>query len=197
MKKSGIIITFALLIMAIIALSVTMIRAWLTDTKTTDNVDMVVGDVDYTFTGSLLASNSIIVPGQNVVATAFTLTNESNIGTEIRFSLTVMDGATDITDKIITNIDTDKWVYSSGHYYFRDTNVAPLQDDKYIIPAKVDGQASLVLNILSEIKLDGSKIGNTYSDKTLTFNITFHAKQADYVTWTELGSINWSTGLNA
>ena len=47
----------------------------------------------------------------------------------------------------------------------------------------------------SEFKLNGYKVGNEYSGKTITITITFYAKQADYVTWEALGSFSFESGL--
>ena len=47
----------------------------------------------------------------------------------------------------------------------------------------------------SEFKLNGYTVGNEHSGKTVTITITFYAKQAEYVTWDELGTVNFTTGL--
>lgn len=192
MKKK--IILLSVLFLGIVALSVSMIRAWLTDTNTTGPVNMTVGNVKFTFTGALISTeeNEWIIPGQNIVDTAFQITNASNIGTELRLKLDITyDTDTDATSLMVFNLDTNKWVLDGDYYYFRDAMIvdSTSQSGKYIIPS-----GTQVIPILSNISLDGSKVDNAFSGKTFTITITFEAKQSDYVTWEELGSIALETG---
>ena len=62
--------------------------------------------------------------------------------------------------------------------------------EKYKIPA-----GNQELSVLTSLKLDGSKVGNDFRLLNLTIEMVFEAKQSDYVTWQQLGTIHFSTEL--
>lgn len=191
MKKK--VALLSVILLGIVALSVVMIRAWLTDSNTTGPINMTVGKVKFTFEGELVETgeNEWIVPGQNLVKKAFQLTNESNIGTELRCKIDIKyDNDIDGKSLIICDLDDNKWILDGEYYYFRDVNIADSlsQTGKYIIP-----KGNQVIPIFSSIVLDGSLVDNTFSGKVFTMTIIFEAKQSDYVTWEELGIITLKT----
>lgn len=180
----------------LMALAVTLglitggVLAWLTDTKTTPEKTFTVGDVTYIWTEGVITSDNV-VPGQNLITTAFNLMNTSNVESELRLliHITYLEGAipTDASNLVEYTLASG-WVLETtdGYYYYRPGVEV---DGKYpIAPAtKVD--------VLSELSLDGSLVGNSFSGKVFTIKIIFEAKQANYVTWAQLGTINFETGL--
>ena len=77
MKKSKVII-LSVLLFAMLALTSTLIAAWLTDTKSTSSTTFTVGDVKLPerrddFRGCP------IVPGQNLIGSKFYLANASTV----------------------------------------------------------------------------------------------------------------------
>ncbi|MFA7131533.1 MAG: hypothetical protein WC167_06880, partial [Bacilli bacterium] len=81
---------------------------------------------------------------------------------------------------------------SDDYYYYRG-DISPVTEDeveKYKIPAN-----NQELSVLTSLKLDGSKVGNDFRLLELTIEMVFEAKQSDFVTWQQLGTINFTTGL--
>lgn len=204
MKKKGLIIILSLVLVGIIATSIPIIRAWLTDTEKTPDVSFTVGDVEFAFGGKFISDVDVIVPGQDLISSPFTLTNESNVGTELRFFIAItyldnidgVDTTVDAFDLAIVDIDStnNKWVLSDGYYYYRETGVVDSTSEvgKHII---TKDKATSGIEVLSSIKLDGAKVGNSFTGKVFSIVITFEAKQSQYVTWAEMGSIDFTAGI--
>jgi hypothetical protein len=200
MNKKLIVVLMISLI-ALIGASVGVTYAWLTSTGN-KTIEYTVGDVSYTITGKVDAS-TIIVPGQNLTS-SFEIKNNSNVYTNLRVSVsTSMQGWTigkagtaqtpNTTDHILVAANAEGWelVTENNVMYFyygqKEDSVAKIED---LAPYKAPPTFPF-----SEFKLNGYKVGNEYSGKTITITITFYAKQADYVTWDELGSFSFETGL--
>ena len=186
MKNKKLIITLIALFIGIIGATSAAISAWLTDTQTTDETVFTVGDVTYNWSGAL-TTDTPIVPGQELVATGFALTNASTVTSELRVAITITSSLLegDATELVLMTIGAG-WVDGEDGYWYYTPSSNP------VIPAS--GQ---VISILTSLKLDGSKVGNAHSGETFTISLSFQAKQAQYVTWTELGTANidFSTGL--
>jgi hypothetical protein len=200
MNKKLIVVLMISLI-ALLGASVGVTYAWLTSTGS-DKIEYTVGDVSYTITGKVDAS-TIIVPGQNLTS-SFEIKNNSNVYTNLRVSVsTSMQGWTigkagtaqtpNTTDHILVAANAEGWelVTENNVMYFyygqKEDSVAKIED---LPPYKAPPTFPF-----SEFKLNGYKVGNEYSGKTITITITFYAKQADYVTWENLGSFSFETGL--
>lgn len=150
-----------------------------------------MGDVEFTWDGAV--SQDLVVPGENIVATDYTLVNASTIRTELRFKIEIysdyLDG--DGSDYVILTID-DGWVLETdGFYYYRGSDTV-VDEDKYKILPETE-----TITVITGIELDGSKVGNDFSSSSFTITLVFEAKQSDYVDWDTLGqsNINFSTGL--
>ena len=177
MKKKSIVILLELLLLAVVGVTTTIISAWLTDTDTTGEKTFTVGEVSFTLTGDI--KTGVVVPGEELVTTAFSLSNASTITTELRVKMDVFQGETDSTNLFIFSPDSS-WEKDEDGYYYYDGSIAT--DTTTIV-------------FLSSLKLDGSKVGNDYASDVFTITFTFEAKQKDYVTWEELGSTSFETGL--
>jgi len=188
MKRSvlGIILSF----LAILATLVVVVFALFIDTKNTPKITFKSGKVVYSLQGSTVSG--YVVPGQNLIDQAFTLTNESTIDSQLRFKILIIlnDETLELTDeRIINDIETNigsefELISADGYYYFggiegvvRKTNNTPI-------------------TIVSELILDGAFVKNEYADKVVKISFVFEAKQADHVTWEVLGTedIDFSTG---
>ena len=181
--------------------------AWLTSTGS-GTIEYTVGDVSYTVTGEV-AQNTIIVPGQNL-ENSFKITNNSNVATNLRVSISVdvagwtigevgTQDAPNVTDHIVVSANTTGWELVTE-------SLATGNNVMYFYYGKKDdsganGVEDLAAGVspttfpFSEFKLNGYVVGNADSGKTIKITITFYAKQADYVTWAELGSFDFTTGL--
>ena len=169
--------------------------AWLTDTDNKSET-FTMGDISYTLAGALIANTNKIVPGQNLVGTTFTVTNGSTVASQLRMQITytTVSGGTATTgviytaaaggNGIITDINTGNWVYGNDNYWYlgSKTNNIPVNTTAY--------------TMFTSLKYNGATIGNDYAAASgLVITITFQAKQAEYVDWADMGSINFSTGL--
>jgi len=191
MGKKKFIAILALLFLAIAALTANLIVAWLTDTAQTGPTKFQLGDVEFTWDGAV--SQDLVVPGENIVATDYTLVNTSTISTELRFKIEIYSEYLDDdgSDYVILTID-DGWVLEDdGFYYYRGRDTV-FEEDKYKILPKTE-----TITVITGIELDGSKVGNDFSSSSFKITLVFEAKQSDYVDWDTLGrsNIDFSTGL--
>lgn len=195
MKKSKLIVLIVSLVIVLTAATYGITSAWLTDTDNKSET-FTMGDISYTLAGALIANTNKIVPGQNLVGTTFTVTNGSTVASQLRMQITytTVSGGTATTgviytaaaggNGIITDINTGNWVYGNDNYWYlgSKTNNIPVNTTAY--------------TMFTSLKYNGAIIGNDYAAASgLVITITFQAKQAEYVDWADMGSINFSTGL--
>ncbi len=199
MKKK---LTIVLVLLAVVLLAgiVGTTYAWLTDQKAATNT-YTIGDVTYDVTFGA-TSDGVVVPGQPLFdATGFVITNKSNVASNIRVKYSVSEvgvngavacGTNAATDVILLTLATG-WVLD-GEYVYYGTEAAPT-----IIPAATNTTEGVALTAdpLSGMAFNGAIVGNTFSGKVYTVAITVQAKQADYVTWADLASFSFETGLTA
>lgn len=191
MGKKKFIAILALLFLAIAALTANLIVAWLTDTAQTGPTEFKLGHVKFTWDGAV--RQDLVVPGENIVATDYTLVNASTIRTELRFKIEIYSEYLDDdgSDYVILTID-DGWVLETdGFYYYRGSDTV-VEEGKYKIRPETE-----TITVITGIELDGSKVGNDFSSSSFTITLVFEAKQSDYVDWNTLGqsNIDFSTGL--
>lgn len=193
MGKKKFIAILALLFLAIAALTANLIVAWLTDTAQTGPTEFQLGDVEFTWAGAV--SQDLVVPGENIVATHYTLVNKSTIRTELRFKIEIYSEylGDDGSDYVILTIDDGWFLERDGFYYYRGSDtVFEEEEGKYKILPETE-----TITVITGIELDGSKVGNDFSSSSFTITLVFEAKQSDYVDWDTLGqsNIDFSTGL--
>ncbi|MDD4000563.1 MAG: hypothetical protein PHX62_06700 [Bacilli bacterium] len=190
MKKRRIIILIVLLL-AMAGITSAFISAWLTDTDTTGPTTFTVGDVEYTWVPGTLAE-SPIVPGQDLITGTYSLTNTSNVNSELRvkiYATYTLDGtetAEDALDLFETISLMTGWTLNEtdGKWYYTVTGDNPTT----ITPSITS------INVIDELVLDGAKVGNLYTKATFAFTFEFEAKQKDYVEWEDLGVANFDFG---
>lgn len=172
----------------------TTIYAYYFDQKETGSVELTLGEVSFTWNGSLVTG--FVMPSQELIGTAFSLSNASTVPTELRFSVVVSTtvlGTVDIEDIFSTYTFGTGWVLETdGYYYYRglDTD-STSESGKFKIPTSV-----LTIPVLTSLKLDGSVIRNEHVGATVSISLTFQAKQGPFINWETLGSTNYdfSTG---
>ena len=196
-----IVIALSLILVALIAASSVVTYAWLTSTGTSDSINYKVGDINYTITGPQVADNTYVVPGQQI-ASDFVITNSSNIATNLRVQFTI---TVDVTNAINPGASTD-WTIGSNNstdelILALNTNWV-LDTDGYLYYGGKDLEADDVIaastnpsSPIAGLQLNGALIGNDYSGAVITVQATFYAKQDEYIKWSEMGSINWTTGI--
>lgn len=204
-NKKNLLLVILLLVVVAVASASTF--AWLTDTDTAGSIDYTVGEVSYEIS-KLNAAESAIVPGQ--VLGSVSIINKSNVLTNLRISLSVTVsgvaegvnknwsvGADAENDEILLKsaIDTSIWVFDSttNYYYYGQVGSATTTGAEDIAVAEEEGTQLTAL--LDTMTLNGGLIGNEYAGATITVVVTFEAKQADYVEWSEMGNIDFTTGI--
>lgn len=196
-----IVIALSLILVALIAASSVVTYAWLTSTGTSNSINYKVGDINYTITGPQVADNTYVVPGQQI-ASGFVITNSSNIETNLRVQFTItVDvtnavnpgapkdwtiGSNNSTDELILALNTNWVLDTDGYLYYGGKDLEA--DD--VIAASTNPSSPI-----AGLQLNGALIGNDYSGAVITVQATFYAKQDAYIKWSEMGSINWTTGI--
>ncbi len=178
--------------------------AWLTSTGS-KTIEYTVGDVSYTVTGEV-APNTIIVPGQNLT-NSFTITNNSNVATNLRVSISVeVEGANWTIGQVGTDTEPNKTNHIVVSANTTGWELVPENNVMYFYYGKkadsgANGAEDLAAGVspttfpFTDFKVNGNVVGNESSGKKVEITVTFYAKQADYVTWAEMGSISFETGL--
>lgn len=183
MKKGKIIILLGALLLVVASGLGLAIRAWLTDEKETGPKEITVGDVKFIWVGDIV-NTGVIVPGQELVTTEFKLANQSNVSTQLRVRIEVTYGQTS-TDgfDLVDFVFSGTWTKVGDYYYYNDRSGVISPETEEVL-------------FISSIKLNGGKVGNTFANEKFNFKFTFQAKQSDYVNWDDMGSIDFTTGLN-
>lgn len=196
MKKGKKIILLSGLLLILVSLTISFMAAWLTDTKETEETTFTVGKVEFTWSGEMI--NSPVVPGQNLVNTSYTLTNSSNVKSELRVKITITSSLleTDATDYVILTLGNG-WIKDNDYWYYQGSDTEEIIEDdvtKYKIAPTLTS-----IEVVKSIILDGTKVGNTFSETTFNVQLMFEAKQSDYVTWEQLGTANidFSKGISS
>lgn len=199
--KNKKIIFLSLGLLLIVTTLVISIAAWLTDTDQAGNdTTFTVGKVEYKFTGAFNNDSNPIVPGAELVDTPFGLTNSSTVSSEIRVTIKVESKKYDEVEYKeenpvyifpIANLDdlfAANWNYNynDGYWYYEYGSPNP----NSVLPPNTHPTT-----LLTSLKLDGSYIGNSYQNALIKITFTFQAKQADYVTWEDLGSVDFTLGI--
>ena len=170
------------------------------------------GKFNFLLTGELESSDEgDVLPGMELVSTPLMLENYSSISSQLRIDIlySYYDSKgnyienqkynnEDENSVLLVTLDSN-WIKDSedGFYYYKSKN--------YIIPARNDedieayeaGETFVydntspdsIISLISSLKFDGEKTTVANSGKTVSVKILVESKQANYVTWTELGSI--------
>lgn len=190
------------LLLVVVAVATASTYAWLTDTESSGDLSYEVGEVAYDV-ASTLTSADTVVPGQELGN--FTITNKSNVKTHVRVSFSVSvelaDGTTptwtvgtkEDSDHILLKQTDSKWELTDGYYYYGD-GVADTKGSADILPVTAGASVSLD-PLFNSIVINGKIVGNEAAGATINIKITFYAKQAEYVTWENIGSIDWTKGI--
>lgn len=198
MKK--LILSFSLFVGTFILL-ITSVVAYFSDIKTTNSNEFKLGEVQFTYQGGL--KTDLIVPGENIIENPITLVNGSSIDTELRMTITVSSSlfTTQTTLEDLFGYDNENtpyfslgegWILEGSHYYYRGLESIENPSSVFRIPP-----TSQPIVIIDYIELDGFKFTNSHANGTIGIQVIFEAKQADFVTWSYLGTINYNFNLNS
>lgn len=195
MKKRSLIILLVAVLVGLVVIGAGTTYAWLTQEENKE-INYTVGDVNYTITTT--ESLDLVVPGQDIKP-AITIKNTSNIKTNLRVvvALTVEDaGENAVNDWKIGNTadchiqitPLTGWELNADGSLYYGTKAAPTE---------IEASTDVVSNVFDSIKLNGALVGNDHSGYKISIAITYQVKQAEYVTWEEMGTANidFSSGL--
>ena len=192
MKKRSLIILLVAVLVGLVVIGAGTTYAWLTQ-EAVKEITYTVGDVNYEIA---LTENqtTIVVPGQDITP-EITITNSSNIATQLRvkFTITKTSGDSEVwtigtedTHHLKLTLNTN-WVYEDGYYYYKGSS-NEVAGNK--IAANVSPES-----IFTSLVINGNKVGNTQSGAQIKITIKFEVKQADYIKWSDMGNISFDTGL--
>ena len=198
--KNKKIVFLSLGLLLIVTTLVISISAWLTDVDETPDTTFTIGDVEYTIVGDFIA-DGIVVPGQELIDGNLSLTNSSTVTSELRVRVIVTrkEGLADaaVVADLSSILTTDG--SSGGNFVFAPGWEKHLSETNawYYKPSgnPVIPNSGQSITVLSTLKFDGSKVGNSFSNNVFTIKFIFEAKQAEHVTWSELATYSFSSGL--
>ncbi|MGD9909189.1 MAG: hypothetical protein AB7U79_01135 [Candidatus Izemoplasmatales bacterium] len=184
-----------LIVVSLVMLSITY--GWFTALFSIPDGEVGVGALDYTASGSFVQDNTIFVPEEELVNTAFEVDNQSSLKSQLRIQITytkVVNNAGTITSSTqiyhddstdhLSVVMNENFVQSGDYFYFGG--------DTYDILTY-----SGVISLITSIVYDGNFAGIDYENMPISISITIQVKQADNVTWSDLAGYDFSTGLPA
>ena len=195
MKKRSLIILLVAVLVGLVVIGAGTTYAWLTqeDEKV---ITYEVGEINYGITLEEEEDANLVVPGQDITP-EITITNSSNIDTQLRVKFTIAKTSGDREVWTIGTEDTNhlkltlntNWVYEEedGYYYYKGSS-NEVADNK--IAANTNPES-----IFTSLVINGNKVGNTQSGAQIEMTIKFEVKQADYIKWSDMGNISFITGL--
>lgn len=162
------------------------INALLIDTVESESITLTSGKISYTVGGNL--KSGLVVPGENLIDSPIALINNSTVSHTLRISIEIRldENIIDLngSDGYIIDEDlTDSFVLESDGYYH-------YQEMDYEISSSVTS-----INVLTNIVLNGYQVQNNFSGKQFKIFIKLYVRQYDNISWDDLGSINFETGL--
>jgi hypothetical protein len=200
MKPKNIIslLTYSIIFISILIIGVTF--AWFAKTIVVPKGEISVGDITYVLDGAFIADDTLVVPGQELISTPYTLDNNSSIDSQIRMKISylgyVWDGVNVVPEELVYVSSEDDflfvtvgvgWVVTGDYWYFTDDPLILGPD--YVLPPETG-----LFTLLSSVYLNGETTNIDFADETFWVRITVEVKQADNVTWSELVNIDFSTG---
>ena len=208
MKKRSLIILLVAVLVGLVVIGAGTTYAWLTQ-EDENVITYEVGEINYGITLEGQVPN-LVVPGQPLTPT-FTITNNSNIDTNLRALVSIKsykDSENNDLNWTIGTSDEDHIKFELGSVQDGKDWVINAADvnDKYLYfgaadmdntstEDTIDAGNNAITNLFNSLTINGLKVGNEAMGATVVISVKFEVKQADYVTWTEMGTIDFSTGL--
>lgn len=195
MKKRIIILSVASILFLLASIGFFSITyGWFTHQRTITTHDIGVGDLLFVQSGSFIETTDPIVPGQELVLSPFTLTNQSTISSQIRMQITYSKVL--IENEIKTNQMTIYRAQESDHIQVVMNENFVYQNDYFYYGSQENSVApnSGVLSFITNLSYNGSFVGIDYTSEPIQIVITIQVKQSDHVVWTDLTSFDFETG---
>jgi hypothetical protein len=159
------------------------------------------GEIAYTIEGSFIASDDFFAPSENLLTQTIAVNNESSIETALRIKISYTRIYVDTSEQLITEttvfrdqssdpidlanddhitVNFGSSVHRVGDYYLLNTSLAP-----------DSGYRALILSLF----YDGDYAGNQYTSQNIQVTVVVEVRQADGLTWSEMTTIDFETGL--
>lgn len=197
-----IILGLSVLLVALFALIGGASYAWLTSTGAGDSNTYKVGEVKFEITAT--ETTGLVVPGQPLFSNV-SITNTSSVTSHLRVSFSVSAKAAN-GDNLDWSIGSDAAndeilidaTAVSGWEKQTETREGVAVELFYYgtkaEPTNIAANGAVTLNF-SGLKLNGNLVGNDHSGATVIVTVNFEAKQAEYVTWEQLASVDFEKGI--
>ena len=161
---------------------------------------LTAGDISYVLDGSFVDfSNSKILPDTELLDDDLTLTNSSDIATQLRVKIiysyynglgaqfnNVLYDSSD-SDSVLEVVMDSDWQRGSDNYYYYYPNYSQGNVDAYVISAASAQEEPI--DLISSIKYSGDNTSIYNSGHSFSVRVVVESKQAYYVTWTQLGVV--------
>jgi hypothetical protein len=191
---------FTVILILISLFFVGLTYAWFAKTVVVPRGEISLGDITYVLDGAFIADDTLVVPGQELISTPYTLDNNSSIDSQIRMKISylgyVWDGVNVVPEELVYVSSEDDflfvtvgagWVVTGDYWYFTDDPLILGPD--YVLPPETG-----LFTLLSSVYLNGETTNIDFADETFWIRISVEVKQSDNVTWSELVNIDFSTG---
>ena len=171
-------------------------RAWFA-TGTTKHQYLTSGKINYLLSGNLISVNEeVVLPGTELIENDLTIENFSNIRTQLRISIRydyydsngilhsdIMYDSNNSSSVLEVTMD-EIWIKgnSDDYYYYNG--------ESGVLNARSSSNDENVLSLISSLKYKGASTKIQNSGKTVSVTILIEGKQADYVTWQQLGELS-------
>ncbi len=187
--------SLVLIIGSLVMLGITY--GWFSSLFTIPDGQVGVGELKYVPEGSFVSNGTLLVPDDELVSSAFVMTNNSTIDSQLRIQI-IYTKVTNVND-VIT---------STNEYYVNapDDHISVIMDPLFVQSGDyfyyggesyvIDSQSG-IMNLVSSIIYDGEFTGIDYATMPINVTIRVEVKQAGNVTWNELLNYDFSTGYPA
>lgn len=160
---------------------------------------LAAGDLKFTVEGELKGGDQKVLPGDDVTPEdGIKIKNESNIDSNLRvkvyFTYTDAEGTVHKVpfknnkddDYISVEFASENWALSGDYYYYYTDVVKGDLRIPAVTGAELENND---IPFISSIQFSGEKITQDFQGTEASVTVELQSKQADYVTWTELGTI--------
>lgn len=186
MKKKTLLLVITTVLL-ILTCAVGITYAWLTFNKEA-TIKYKVGSIDYVIT-EVDPQNKVLVPGESL--SNFKIVNKSTFATDFRVTITIestvtKDTVTDLKWTMGTSAETNQILIELTEGFTQEKDGFIYYDN---VPAGADGAGTEIAGIFQSIKINPELVGNDAMGADITITYNFEAKQHDYMTWDQMGTI--------
>jgi len=195
MKKQTMFLSILSLVLILASLTMIGITyGWFSSVITFPIGQIGVGELKFTETGAFVDDAIILLPGEELVDTDFTLTNESPITSQLRMIITYTK-ITNVNDEIII-VQSAFLGDGNDHIQVNMNSLFERTGDYWYYGgySNVLSANSGYMDIISSLAYNGAFTGIDYSNNTVHVSVNIQVKQAEHVTWEDLVNYDFNLG---